>query len=369
MGKLGHTSFTLKNGKQIIFRHLTIEDAERFLEFRAQTAHDSTHTMHYVGMTFPSVEETAKRLQSQEEDQFDISIGAFDNNKVIAWMSFRLIWGNHPWTSHHANFGMMVLKEYWGQGIGKKLLDLQEQHARQVGITRIEAMVRVQNKRGVKLYENNGFKIEGTRRKAAKIDGEYQDEYYIAKILDDVQKSWTAPELKTERLILRPVELSDAKAIFNYAKNPNVSRYTLWEPHQSISDSVNYIQEYVFHYYKKGVPEPLGITLKESPQTIIGTVGCFWVSQASKSMELAYALDENFWGKGIAAEASIAIMDYCFKEYKLKRIQARCKSENKASAKVMEKIGMTYEGTFKAAIHHRNRYWDMHYYAKIAESN
>ena len=49
----------------------------------------------------------------------------------------------------------------------------------------------------------------------------------------------------------------------------------------------------------------------------------------------------------------------------LKRIQARCKSENKASARVMEKIGMNYEGTLKATVFHREKYWDMHYYAKI----
>ena len=60
-------------------------------------------------------------------------------------------------------------------------------------------------------------------------------------------------------------------------------------------------------------------------------------------------------------------MDYCFKEFSLKRIQARCKVENKASARVMEKIGMTHEGTLKSAIFHRDKFWDMHYYAKVIE--
>jgi len=67
------------------------------------------------------------------------------------------------------------------------------------------------------------------------------------------------------------------------------------------------------------------------------------------------------------AEASQAVMDYCFKEFSLKRIQARCKVENKASARVMEKIGMTHEGTLKSAIFHRDKFWDMHYYAKVIE--
>lgn len=182
-----------------------------------------------------------------------------------------------------------------------------------------------------------------------------------------IKPSWRPPTLSTNRLILRPIELTDAEAVFNYAKNPNVSLYTLWEPHQSIRDSLNYIKDYIFDFYSKGVPEPLGISLKENPQKIIGTVGCFWTSKQSKAMELAYAIGEEHWGNGLVAEASQAVIDYCFKEFSLKRIQACCKSENKPSARVMEKIGMIYEGTLKSAIYHRDRYWDMAYYAKVVE--
>jgi len=175
------------------------------------------------------------------------------------------------------------------------------------------------------------------------------------------------PTLTTSRLILRPLKLDDAEAIFYYAKNPNVSRYTLWEPHISIEDSLNYIKNYILDHYSKGVPEPLGITLKENLQKIVGTVGCFWTSKQAKAMELAYAISEEYWGKGLVAEASQVVMDYCFKEFGLKRIQARCKSENKPSTRVMEKIGMTYEGTLKSSIFHRDRFWDMVYYAKVVE--
>lgn len=185
-------------------------------------------------------------------------------------------------------------------------------------------------------------------------------------VIHENKKTWQPPTLETSRLILRPIQLSDAESIYAYAKNPNVCKYTLWETHQSVQDSLSYIEEYIFDYYSKGVPEPLGIALKENPQKIIGTVGCFWVSKRAKSMELAYAIAEEYWGKGLVAEASQAVMDYCFKELSLKRIQARCKAENKASARVMEKIGMTYEGTLKSAIFHRDRFWDMSYYAKVA---
>lgn len=367
MAKLEPSSFLLKDGRKIIFRNITPEDAERFLKFREQVPHDSTHTYQYVGMTFPSIEETATRLATQQDDKKVLNIGAFDGDQVIGYLNFRLPMNDHPWVQHLGQFGMMVLKEYWGYGIGKRLLALQEEFARSIEVNRIEAMVRVKNDRGIKLYLHSGYKIEGTREKGAKINGELVDEYFIAKILDHSPSRWTPPTLTTNRLILRPIEIVDADAIFSYAKNPNVSRYTLWEPHRSLEDSLEYIKDYIFDYYSKGVPEPLGIALKENPQKIIGTVGCFWTSKQGKAMELAYAIGEEYWGKGLVAEASQAVIDYCFKEFSLKRIQARCKAENKPSARVMEKIGMTYEGTLKSAVLHRDRFWDMCYYAKVVE--
>src|SRR5690606_8095554 len=132
-------------------------------------------------------------------------------------------------------FGMMILKEYWGEGIGRRLLEIMEAHAKNCGITRIEAMVRTQNDRGVKLYRRMGYQIEGTRRQAALIEGTFQDEYFISKLLDAANE-WRPPCLETDRLILRALELPDAPAIFEYASNPRVSQYTLWEPHQTVKD-------------------------------------------------------------------------------------------------------------------------------------
>lgn len=357
-----------KDGKEIIFRPIIPADAENILAFRKQIALESTNTMQYVGQDYPSVGETEKRLQTQLEDQTTINVGAFSGDKLVAYLNFRLPWGDHPWVAHSAQFGMMVLANFCGLGIGKNLLQIQEEHAKAIGVKRIEAMVRVNNERGLNLYQRNGYIIEGTRRKAALINNQFEDEYFIAKILDEPSRNWRPPTIETSRLILRPILLTDAGAIFQYAKNPNVSKYTLWEPHESISDSENYIKDYVMDYYAQEVPEPFGIALKEDPAKLIGTVGCFWDSKKAKCMELAYAISEEHWGKGFVVEASNAVVDYCFNEFKLKRIQARCKSENKASARVMEKIGMTYEGTLKSAVFHREKYWDMHYYAKVKPS-
>lgn len=365
MAKFEPVEFQAKIGSTLIFRSIEGKDAEKLLLFRRRIASETTNTMQYVGQEYPTVDETSQRLNAQLDDKSTINVGAFVGDNIVGYLNFRIPWGDHPWATHLAQFGMMILKSHWGQGIGRKMLEIQEAHAQKVGVSRIEAMVRVANDRGVTLYERSGYKIEGTRRKAAFINNEFVDEYFIAKILKDPLLTWKPPTLETDRLILRPIELDDAAAIFEYALNPAVSLYTLWEPHKTVQDSIDYIKDYVFHYYAQGVPEPFGVALKSSPQKLIGTVGCFWVSKSAKSMELAYALGQDHWGRGLVAEASSAVMDFCFKTFELKRIQARCKVENKASARVMEKIGMTFEGTLCSSVFHRDQYWDMHYYAKI----
>jgi [ribosomal protein S5]-alanine N-acetyltransferase len=63
--------------------------------------------------------------------------------------------------------------------------------------------------------------------------------------------------------------------------------------------------------------------------------------------ELGYVLSREHWGKGLMPEAVRAVIRFGFGRMELNRIQARCVAENTASARVMEKAGMTYEGTLR----------------------
>jgi ribosomal-protein-alanine N-acetyltransferase len=69
------------------------------------------------------------------------------------------------------------------------------------------------------------------------------------------------------------------------------------------------------------------------------------------------------WGRGIATEASRAIVDYVFLHFDVERLQARCKRENVASARIMEKLGMRHEGVLRSAVYHQGRFWDVEYRA------
>lgn len=357
-------SFQTKSGRIVTIRHCIPADIESFLKFQPRIAEESNHTLQIVGRQ-PNRESLQHAWESAIVDPVSLRVAAFLGDQMIAQLGlYSESESPHPWTRHTASFGMMIVKEFWGEGLGRRLLEIMEAHARTSGILRIQALVRVQNVRGVRLYTRMGYEIEGTRRQGALINGEPQDEYYVAKLLQQ-DSTWLPPVLETDRMILRPFTLEDAESLFEYANDPKVTEYVTWEPHQSITDSRDYIFDIVQQNYRRRVPSPWAVTLKKDTQRVIGTVGCFWVSKNARTMELAYALGVNYWGQGLMTEASRAVMDYCFQEFDLNRIQSRCITENMGSARVMEKAGMSFEGTLREALFRRGRFWDLHHYAVL----
>jgi ribosomal-protein-alanine N-acetyltransferase len=370
MSTFAPQEWVTRSGKRVVFRICDPDrpgDVDAFLVFQPQAASETQHTLQVVGRV-PERAKIQAAWQENLRDPIALRVGVFAGDRMVAQLGFYAENPTrHPWVEHVGRFGMMVLKEFWGEGVGRKLLELMETHARTVGITRIEALVRTANDRGLRLYAREGYRIEGTRKRAALIDGEYRDEYFIAKLLDEPGQDWKPPVLETARMVLRPIELSDAPGIFEYARNPNVSRYTLWEPHLSLKDSEAYVLDYAFPRYREQVPEPWAIALKSTPGRIIGTVGLSWASKTASSMELAYAIAEEHWGKALVAEAARAAIGHAFAHLGAVRVQAHYKAENEASGRVMQKIGMKHEGCYRSAVFHRGRHWDMIVYSILRE--
>jgi ribosomal-protein-alanine N-acetyltransferase len=180
--------------------------------------------------------------------------------------------------------------------------------------------------------------------------------------------NWRPPVLATPRLTLRPLSIDDAADIFLYSSNPRMTRFTLWETHESLDDSRLFVGDYTLSRYQSREPDPLGIVLNDDPtHCVIGNVGCFWASQKDGVMELGYNLAEPYWGRGIIVEAALTLLDHVFREYPALRIQVRTLSGNAASARVALKLGMTYEGTLRSFLMHRGRPVDVEFYALLRE--
>ena len=175
------------------------------------------------------------------------------------------------------------------------------------------------------------------------------------------------PEItfETPRLILRKVTPEDLDNIFEYCKNPNVARYVTWDAHQSLEDTKKFIN-YALDSYKVGAPEPMAIILKDDPkQRMIGSVGLIPASPKNRTFELGYVIAEEYWGKGIVAEAAKPLINFGFKHFAMQRLQCRCDILNPQSSRVMEKLGMQYEGTLKASMYLKGKPRDMHMYSIV----
>lgn len=179
-----------------------------------------------------------------------------------------------------------------------------------------------------------------------------------------IDPNWRPPVLNGPRLRLRPLAESDAEALFVAAGNPNVTRFTLWEAHKSLDETLTFLRTYVANRYHEGVPDPLGIVLeKDGP--VVGCVGCHWATEKNRTMEFGYWIAESYWGRGLVTEAARLLIDHVFQTYEVERVQAHCMAENVASFRVLEKLGLQFEGTHRSALFHRGRFWDLKMFAVL----
>jgi ribosomal-protein-alanine N-acetyltransferase len=170
------------------------------------------------------------------------------------------------------------------------------------------------------------------------------------------------PEIETQRLLLRKMRLEDAEAMFAYASDPKVTRYVPWDTHRSIEDSESFLT-FAIEGYEKGDFGGWGVVLKDSG-VFIGTCGldAGYAPEHARA-ELGYVLSREHWGKGLMPEAVRAVIAFGFVRIGLNRVEARCIAENTASARVMEKAGMTYEGTLREREFIKGAYRDMKLYS------
>ena len=151
-------------------------------------------------------------------------------------------------------------------------------------------------------------------------------------------------QIITDRLILRKITMDDANDMFNnWTSDKEVTRYLTWDFHKTINDTKEIIR-----MWEKELSEDncykWCMELKETNQ-VVGTIDVVKLNIDIKSAEIGYCMSKKYWNQGIMTEALIAIQDFLFQEVGLNRIEAYHDTRNPASGKVMEKAGMSFEGT------------------------
>lgn len=169
------------------------------------------------------------------------------------------------------------------------------------------------------------------------------------------------PKLETERLILRKMTLDDAQDMFEYASDPEETKYTLWDYHKSIEDSVNFLKSAIQRYENMEVSE-WGVVYKENNK-FIGTCGYGWWRPAHNRAEIGYALSRKYWDRGLMTEAVKEAIKFGFEQMQLNRIEGTCFVENFASQRVLEKVGMTFEGILREQLLVKGIYRNLRLYS------
>jgi RimJ/RimL family protein N-acetyltransferase len=147
--------------------------------------------------------------------------------------------------------------------------------------------------------------------------------------------------LETNRLFLRQFNENDIDAVFAMRSDAGVMRF-IREPQAQRSEAENWIKLVSSRWEK----EKIGFcaVIKKSSNQFIGWCG-LWRLTETDEIELGYALIEDFQGKGFAVEAAEAFLHYGFETLNLREIVAVARPENRASWRVMERLGMTYDYT------------------------
>jgi ribosomal-protein-alanine N-acetyltransferase len=150
--------------------------------------------------------------------------------------------------------------------------------------------------------------------------------------------------LSSPRLLLRPIKKSDLNDMHLLSSIPEVEKYnTLGMPNDIsitraiLKDRLKDNKLSPFNNYTFAIEEK--VTGK-----FIGMFGIVIGRSKQNKAELWYKFHPRFWGLGLATESIHCVLDYCFDELKLHRVEAGCAVENIGSVRVLEKVGMTKEG-------------------------
>lgn len=152
-------------------------------------------------------------------------------------------------------------------------------------------------------------------------------------------------KLETPRLLFRPFELSDAEAMFVMDSNPNVHTYLWQNPSTHIDETIKLIEMVQKQYVDNKIGR-FATILKETNE-FIGWTGIKFVNDHVENgntnfYDYGYRLDEKFWNKGYATEASKAWLEYGFNQMNINKMHSYTHSENGASNHVLNKVGFQF---------------------------
>jgi ribosomal-protein-alanine N-acetyltransferase len=173
------------------------------------------------------------------------------------------------------------------------------------------------------------------------------------------------PSLETARLLLRPFEEADGPRTRELAGERAIAANTLDIPHPYEEGTA---EEWIGTHpesYEKGRLVVFAVTLKDSGE-LVGAIS-LTLDNVNSVAEMGFWIGVPYWGRGYCTEAAAAVLRYGLEVRGLNKISARHFARNRASGRVLEKIGMKYEGCLRQQVRKWDHFEDTCHYGILRE--
>ncbi len=171
------------------------------------------------------------------------------------------------------------------------------------------------------------------------------------------------PVLKTERLILRKTEMTDAPAMFVQRSDPRIMKYLDRKPCETVEEAAAFIRMITDNLdNNNGIS--WAITTHDSDE-MIGSIAIWRIVKEHYRGELGYVLLPEYQGKGMMYEALNAVIAYGFTDMGLHSLEANINPDNAASQKVLERHGFVREAYFRENYYSNGKFLDSAIYSLV----
>jgi [ribosomal protein S5]-alanine N-acetyltransferase len=155
---------------------------------------------------------------------------------------------------------------------------------------------------------------------------------------------------QTERLVARRPTSADAAVVFEqYASDVAVAKYMTWRPHRNVSETLGFLRR-CDELWMNGQAFPWSLWLKSNGDL----VGFIEARVQGTAVDVGYALCRRHWRQGLMSEALSCVVRWSLSQPGIFRVWATCDVDNVASARVLERVGMTREGILRRWLVHPN---------------
>ena len=166
--------------------------------------------------------------------------------------------------------------------------------------------------------------------------------------------------IRTPRLLLRPLEASDAGGLLGIYSQPQVTEHYELDTLADLGQAQRVLDFFLQHHDRFAMIEP-------SSQRMIGTCGLFFWDRTTNMASFGYDMCHEYWGRGLMREAAAAVLGHGFACKKLNRVNALTAMDNQRSMGVLRALGFEQEAVLRQFAFWKDAYHDMRMFALLRE--